>query len=239
MKRLLITLGDSWTQGVGCYDETLRDKYNQGQATMQDLFLGSFDNFAKHSWPVYAAQHLNADIKNLGQGGDANSAAAKRLLLNTEDYSEYDEVVVVFLMTDPARFSFFHSMHKEGEIKSFNPGSPSPLEEKFCREFILNCLGGDKDELLEMVFYLKTVQYFCEINRYRFYYGSAFYKNMDEFHKIYPKTSSCIHPNFSCMVDVLDTEEMSDICYHPNIQGYKKIGNLIGEYIKQDLTKTT
>lgn len=240
MNRLLITIGDSWTQGVGCYEPDLREKFQQGQATMQDLFLGSFHRFSLFSWPRYTAQHLNAELKNLAMGGDANSAAAKRLLLNPETYTKYDDVIVVFLLTDPARFSFFNSVDAPELLQSFSPAQPNPDQQKFCEMFLQHCLGGAEDELLEMAFYLRSVEHFCKSQGYKFYYGSAFYKEMEQFHKWYPKTTSCVHPNHSCIADLVepDTTMMSDICHHPNELGYQYIGNFIGEYIKQDLTNT-
>jgi len=241
MNNLLITLGDSWTQGVGCYEPELKQKMLNDELTRQELFLASFNRFAEHSWPVHTARHLNAEVKNLAMGGDANSASVKRLLMGKHDqYINYQNVVVVFLMTDPARFSFYNSVDAPGLIQSFMPGSPHPGHEQFLGHFLEHCLHHPDDEILEMVFYLKVVEHFCKAQGYHFYYGSAFYKDMKKFHGVYPKSRALIHPDHSCIAEMveLDSILMSDICHHPNEHGYQKIGDYIGEYIRQDLTKT-
>lgn len=246
MKTLLLTLGDSWTHGVGCYEPELKDKFHQGEATMQDLFLGSFDRFSKYGWPTHAAKHLDADVKNLAFGGDANSAAVKRLLMGShEQYrKEYDQVVVVFLMTDPSRFSFYHSTgmgtHQD-VLQSYMPALPQPGTEHFIQVFLQHCLGEERDELLEMAFYLKMVEVFCKAYDYHFYYGSAFYRKMEEFHTIYTKTNSFLHNNYLCVRDLVvpNPTYLSELCGHPNENGYAVIGDFIGNYIKQDLTTPT
>jgi hypothetical protein len=229
MSTLLITLGDSWTQGVGCYEPELREKLNKGEATMQELFLGSFELFSKCSWVTHAARILNADVKNIALGGDANSASAKRLLMGP--YSDckkyYDDVIVVFLMTDPARFSFFN----DHIIQSFLPGNGSV----FMEEFLKHCLSVREDEAHEALFYLTVVKNFCEANGYHFYYGSAFSRDVT-----LPRSKPLLHPEHSAIVEMLPNEVdyMSDICYHPNEKGYHFIGEYIGNYIKQDLTNS-
>ena len=228
MSTLLITLGDSWTQGVGCYEPKLREKLNKGEATMQELFLGSFERFSKCSWPTHTSRILNADVKNIALGGDANSASAKRLVMGPYSGCKkyYDDVIVVFLMTDPTRFSFFN----DHIIQSFQPGSDSSV---FMEEFLKHCLSVSEDENSEALFYLNVVKNFCDVNEYHFYYGSAFHKDIT-----LPKSTSFLHPGCSAIVDILPNEVdyMSDICYHPNELGYQFIGNYIGNYIKQDLT---
>lgn len=241
MKTLLLTIGDSWTQGVGCYEPELKEKFHRGEATMQDLFLGSFERFSKFGWPVHAAKYLDADVKNLAMGGDANSAAVKRLLMGTHEHyrKDYDRVVVVFLLTDPSRFSFYHSVGAVNVLQSYLPSSPQPGTEQFNDLFLQHCLGGERDELLEMAFYLKTVEVFCKAYGYHFYYGSAFYAKMEEFHTIYYKTNSYIHNNHLCMRDLLTSDiYLSELCKHPNENGYTIIGDFIGNYIRQDLTKS-
>lgn len=184
MKRLLITIGDSWTHGVGCYDEDLMTQYLNKEIGLQELYNKSKEHFYKFAWPTYTAKKLNANLINLGLGGYSNSAIAKSFIKNEhKNYrKEYDEILVVMLITDPLRFSFYNN----GEIQSFLIHSKdrfSELTEKYL-EFCMNNVGLDGG--LETAFYLNCVESFCKANSYNFYYGSIWH----DFSKIEPFFSS-------------------------------------------------
>jgi lysophospholipase L1-like esterase len=226
---LLITLGDSWTQGVGCYPENLKEDHKRGLLSMQDLFLQSFDCFQEHSWPSQTAKILNADLINLAKGGDANSATAKRLYSDVhEKYKEsYKKVIVVFLLSDFSRFSFYNNKI----IQTFMPARPNLGAENLCNAFLEHCLNDETDELCETAFYLKTVEYFSESCGYDFFYGSAF-TSITQLNKIYFKPDIMVHNHYSSIRSILPNNSyFSELCGHPNEKGYELIGKFIGDYL--------
>lgn len=89
MKKLLITLGDSWTYGHGSYLRELEEKYYNNQISEGDLFAGSTINFIEKSWPVALAKHFNFDLLNIAHPGSSNSAQAKLLLDNRVSFNPY------------------------------------------------------------------------------------------------------------------------------------------------------
>jgi hypothetical protein len=48
---LLITIGDSWTEGVGYYDPELIPEYKSGKITATELYIKSIPGFRTQGWP--------------------------------------------------------------------------------------------------------------------------------------------------------------------------------------------
>ena len=104
-KNLLITLGDSWTEGVGNYEPTALLDYQKNKISQQELYSISdkLRYFYKEAWPTFLSEKLDYDLINLGQGGDANSATAKKFICDFDenmefDSSKYEKVTVLFSM---------------------------------------------------------------------------------------------------------------------------------------------
>ena len=120
-KDLLITLGDSWTAGEGCYsDEDLAD-YNNGIITRDQMYDRGYASQGPGSWPDTLSTLLNMDLINLGVSGYSNSACAKRLINEHDiDYKpQYDNVYVILLLSESSRISFYSN----DEIQCFSMGS--------------------------------------------------------------------------------------------------------------------
>ena len=82
--KLLITLGCSWTEGVGCYVPSVY--YNASTAvTFNDIepLISKYHdknkkNFHEFGWPNRLGKKLAFDkVINLGVGGSSNSTAVK------------------------------------------------------------------------------------------------------------------------------------------------------------------
>ena len=169
---LLITLGDSWTHGVGTYsDEILKEfelnnwSQKKQQKKQQIAYKKSYNDFYKHSWANHLANSLNADLINYGVGGSANSASAKRLIYDYDnDFKKhYGKVIVIFLLSASERFSFY----KNGTIESYMHNMK--LWEEYIKE-----ITSVEDTIKETNFYIKAIQYYCRAKGYLFYYANAF-----------------------------------------------------------------
>lgn len=121
-KRLLITLGCSFTEGEGCYDFTINPKklhYNDLTPIQREL---TFESFHKNGWPNKVGRALNFDkVLNLGASGTANSAHLKlfvdKIVPKIEQLKQEYDIFLIWLMTEPSRFSFY----TEDRIESYIP----------------------------------------------------------------------------------------------------------------------
>lgn len=218
---LLITIGDSWTEGVGCYDPELLPKFFDEKLDLQDMYLQSRHggHFGRGGWPIQLAKMLNCDVINIAEGGDANSSSAKRLI---QEYPEldsitknYKKVTVLWLLTSPDRFGFYHRK----SINNYLPDtSPTAISKAYYKDVNIDPL----DSLLEASFYLRTVYWYCKAKNFNFIYGSAF-TNIEPLNEVCDLPGN-IHSHIinNCMTRYLDNKDESiwAHCWHPNNKGY-------------------
>ena len=230
-KDLLITLGDSWTAGEGCYsDEDLAD-YNNGIITREQMNHRGYASQGPGSWPDTLSTLLNMDLINLGVSGYSNSACAKRLINEHDiDYKpQYDNVYVILLLSESSRISFYSN----DKIKSFSMGSIDLDTKSMMFSYISTVRKSHNDSDRETMFFLKSLYYYCVAKGYKFFYGSAFSNITDinrlfnlptqNFHTYIKPTSFC-----SMLLDISksnkkDSKLFSKICGHPNKFGYEII----------------
>lgn len=227
---LLITLGDSWTHGVGTYSDKIIEEWKKAKKwsdyRQKQVYIESYNDFYKHSWATHLAKKLNADILNYGVGGSANSACAKRLIYDydTDWKKQYKKVIVVFLLSASERFSFY----KESRVHSYLNGM------HFWEEYVKE-IDSVNDTILETNFYIKAVQYYCRAKGYLFYYANAFsdgyidlpsnlhrhtqFKNYGELLSMFPRSVSEIdgHPN------KLGYAFIAEDMYNTLIENYKEV----------------
>jgi len=237
--RLLITLGDSWTEGVGCYEKDLLKQFQLGLISTKDLYIKSIPRFKKEGWPPRLAKKLNADLINLGHGGASNSGEAKRLITKNNLYGlrkKYNEVLLIFLISDPGRFSFYSG----GEILDIRLNDKTCLAWEVAEPYVTHVIKDVfEDTFKETAFYLKIVENFCKLNDYIFFYGSAF-SNMKILDKYFTHTNN-LHfydkHNRTVNYGNLLKDEMWAHCNHPNELGYEFMAVEMYEKIKQRLGK--
>jgi hypothetical protein len=245
---LLITLGDSWTEGVGCYLPELLDPASKN--IPYEVYIKSKESgrFKELGWPRRVADKINFDLLNLGEGGHANSSMVKMFLNFRKEYEKlkdkYDNVIVIFLVTDPFRFSFFSN----GVIETFstrgflyNHGSDNiddksdVYKEDFLKWYLSNVNVDDATK--ETSFYLKCIENFCELHGYKFYWGTAF-TDVNEIIKYYPVTNCLNYGDFKSyghyISEKLGTEGFA-ACHHPNEDGYELIAQHILGKIEKDI----
>ena len=220
-KKLLITLGDSFTEGVGCYD------YSKPEETWNILNEYQQNRFHELGWPNRLGKKLNYDkVINLGWGGSANSAHVKLFVekILPKDFSDYD-VLVVWMLTSAERFSF----HSHGCISQYLPnlvasGEPgSPLEVAY-----VNTIDDlENDSILETIFYIKCLEQICENNSYNLLITSWIDSSHSKIKKLYNSKYLMKEVDGNPIAYLPNREDeaiyISKVCNHPNELGYEKI----------------
>lgn len=236
---LLITIGDSWTEGVGCYDPELLSRYLEGKIDMPTMYSRSQNNgfFSRGSWAMHLSEKLDCDLINMGKGGASNSATAKYLIQNyhskvSKITKRYKKVNVIWLLSVPERFSFYSNQ----ELRSYRHDT----SEKIAKVYYSEVLRDPLDPLLETSFYLRVVDWYCKANSFNFIYGSAFTR-MQDLHNIIHIEGSNIHQyvTVECISHYLDHQD--DIywapCRHPNNAGHIKMSEHLFDIINCHFTK--
>jgi len=226
-KNLLIALGDSWTEGVGCYTDEIVSKYKSNKITKDQAFNLGRQYFNLNSWPTILSKLLNFDVINLGRAGASNSAMAK-LLINEHDKNyknNYENVYVIFLISEPARISFYSDKKVQSWQPSGNPVDP------IMEVYIKNIMHSDYDTNMESIFSLKSINYYCQAKGYKFFYGSAFYNIDSSLNSLFNLPDQNFH-NFmkeQSMIHIVNTSQLKSQleCGHPNQKGYNVIANKI------------
>jgi hypothetical protein len=239
-KKLLITIGCSFTEGVGCYDPktisyTSEDKIKYKK--IEDVYFPNKERFHKYSWPSVLQKYINYDILiNLGFGGSSTSGNLKvwfEKYYNKNLSDEY-EVLIIWLLPIPSRFSFYRNStvtninpvmeHNNYNTHTYNLGS----------EYIKFIDNIDIDPILEQIFYLKIMEEHCLFKNYKFLYLTVDYTHSTLFEKFHDtknmmKFTHSIFPNFNS-----NPSMKSLICEHPNELGYEHIAKELFNWIKNN-----
>jgi len=240
--KLLITLGCSWTEGVGCYiipmpyDIKKRKSKESCQSLVDSDLIKNFDKHHKFSWSNKVGELLGFDkVINLARYGTSNSHNLKTFFQyvernNLEDY----EILVIWMMTEPSRFSFY----TDGIVESFQPSHPE--EQPISQEYLKIVKDIDKDPILEQKFYLKSMESFCQINGFDLI-TTSWHDTFPLLFKYY-KSPTYLYKTPHKLQPPLDKDENDylvnySFCSHPNENGYTWIANKIVEGIKQNHPK--
>lgn len=231
---LLVAMGDSWTEGVGCYDPDLLQAYLSKKIDMSNLYRQSHLKglFSLGSWPKQLSDMIGCDLINIGEGGDSNSASAKRLIqeyhhIISQKTKSYKKVTFIWLISAPERFSFYSNKR----LTNFLQESGNKIKKAYHKDVVKDIA----DPLLETSFYLRAVDWYCKANGYNFLYGSAFYP-MEEMEKIYnPDHNIHRYMTRDCMSAYLDFHDDSlwAPCRHPSEKGYTIIAERLYSVINE------
>ena len=210
--KLLITLGCSWTSGIGT-----SDPYH-------------------HMWPRQLGIKLGFDkLINLGIAGGSNSGAIKRFneMVNNFPINDYD-ILVIFLMTEPSRFSFFI----DEEVTEYRPNIPYPLNPivsntSFGKAY-LEDVESLQDFILEQKFYVNVLESMCKTNNMDLILTSwsNAYPDFYQIHK-----NKDIHLFKVPRILKLHNKDLMSDCGHPNDKGQVWVMNVIIKGIKQNHSK--
>lgn len=220
MKTLLITLGCSWTEGVGIYRKNIKNNKIE--------YIFDSEYMHQNGWPIKVGKKLGFDeVINLGEGKGSHSSQVKKFYeyINYNDLSDYN-ILVIFLMTDPVRISFY----KNKKIKSYSMSDKDiPLMASYLSE-IDDTLW---DLLLEQKFYIQTLENICKVKNIDLIL-SSWNNTYREFIKIHHNSNHLFKDDFILSPPLKNNYSH---CSHPNINGYDWISNKIVKGIKNNFKK--
>lgn len=217
-KKLLITLGCSLTEGVGCYGDLPENSVIEGKD------YEKFRNrFHKYSWPSQLVKLLNYDkLINMGFGGSSTSGQLKVFMQKYEDeYFKDYEVLCLWCLPEPLRLSFYNSGHIEN-VQLTNE------DISFTKGYLEQISDITIDPLLDQLFYVKTMRQICENKNWNFlaFHNDSMFINY--INKL-DKNDCWLHDSY---FENMEKDYLSPICDHPNEKGYKIIALKIYENIK-------
>jgi hypothetical protein len=229
MKNLLITLGDSWTEGVGCYSPKTREKFKNSTKLEQQDYIDDRERFHKNGWPIRLQHMLGYEqLINVGRGGSSISGVLKNFIdkYDKKDFSTYDNVVIIWLLTYPARFSFYSG----GKIENIlsHPHPHEPKETQDLRNTYFNFIKDKGDFFRETFFHVKMMNSWCSVRNINFVFSmmdQCMSININHYYE---------HDNFFPYILPSNTEFphlFSEICGHPNEDGYQYIAESMFEQI--------
>ena len=230
-KKLLITLGCSFTEGVGCWDvESLPKNFsNDGSVNYGTVKEKNRPRFHKLGWPNRLGKKLGYDkVINLGLGGSSTSGQAKWFFTQylNKDFSDWD-VLVVWLMTEPSRISFYKNTEIVNQMS--NPANSENYAFDGYIKFLSDSNTFREDLVLEQLFYRNIIKTICEQKSYNFLTFNLHSEAHNHiFHRFNPndKTYSPIH------VDPAAPDEyFSKICQHWNELGYEYVATNMFNWI--------
>jgi hypothetical protein len=133
------------------------------------------------------------------------------------DLDKYEIVSVIWLLSDPFRFSFYVD-HK---LRSFRASENLEI----VKWYSIDIHKTDLDGWLETKFFLKSVDNYCRTKNFNFLYGSAF-NEITALNTIY-KSEKNIHNRMAQqkIADLLNAKRYWAHCGHPNALGYKHIAD--------------
>ena len=229
-KKLLITIGDSYTEGVGCYNESYINSSKSFKDLNSKIYIKSLNDFHEFGYPNELGRLLNYDkVINLGIGGSAPLSNVKYFFERHlyKDYSDY-EVLIFWLIPNFLRASFYF----QGRIMSKMPFGG--IFNDFDKEYVKLMMEDGNPELngtLETVFGIKIMELVCKFKNYSFLFTPTTNEFKEIFEKVYQ--SDNLLSNFN-ILDELDPSVDYSPCKHPNKMGYKKIAKNIYDKIEKD-----
>jgi hypothetical protein len=236
MKKLLITMGDSWTEGIGCYTaESLRTSKDD----MNALYNENTQHRQLYSWPAQLARAKDWHLKNLGLGGASNSGQVKLLYQLADEIAQgHESVQVIFMLTDPYRFSFYTQVgHGKCHIKQYHPVA---LSRQDIRLRALQAKKYTPDDLTFMEYYVRTQTDAGMVKETEFYIQCAAmlcrakawdFKWLSSFSTYDYSDHNCLHTGLgvSCAIQLVGKNLAH--CNHPNEQGYARIAQALEQCV--------
>lgn len=177
--KILIGLGDSFTQGEGGYSLDIWEKYNWNTKMMKqdqniDVILSGYEN----SWVNKICKNYLNDFTpiNLGMCGRGNRAATKELHLHPELNLELaKEKIVIFMLSGLERFDFVHDKFNEHHhFRTIWPFATETSELENLWKAYAEKIYGDRFSVIELLLNIAEVKTWCKANNAKLILTSAF-----------------------------------------------------------------
>ena len=239
--KLLITMGCSYTEGVGCYDVNSipknipLDRFNfttDYRDLWNELYEKNLPRFHELGWPNKLGKKLNYNkVLNLGLGGSSHSGQLKVFIekYSKEKFEDY-EVLVLWFLTEPTRISFY----KGGTVENLMVNHME--KEGISGEYFKFIQDIDFDPLLEQIFYVRIMNQICENKNWNFLATHTHFKFNSSL-ELYDPSNYYLNMDG---IDVFNFEQVggydkntSLLCQHPNENGYENIAKKFYNQIKK------
>jgi hypothetical protein len=178
-KKLIIGLGDSFTQGVGAYS----DKTWKANNNKIDVSVNSKELLAEQFEGSWVNQLCQTYLKgwtpvNMGHAGIGNRGIVKQLYIQDRHIKNADEVIVILLLSGLERFDFVRKDYKGKERLSFQAMWPNPQDENATHPELWKAYTDDiyseKFIAVELILNILEAQTYCKAHGYKFIFASAF-----------------------------------------------------------------
>lgn len=235
--KLLITMGCSYTEGVGCWDLSTIPEGMTNSDVWHEKYLQVYQknlkNFHEKGWPNKLCKKLGYDeVLNLGLAGSSTSGQMKSFIEKYEknSFSEYD-VLVVWLLTEPSRFSFY----KNGSINNILPNEKYNSDNNIGPAYINFIDDVVLDPILEQIFYIKSFIDICENRGYgliiTYWEENSGNHLLNQFKSPYFLYN---HPHNLLPPWPYEKPYGSSLCLHPNENGYEFLADKIYQGIEKN-----
>lgn len=245
---LLITLGDSWTYGVGSYpdwhphDHTYTVKNKEEQDILAEYCK-------KNNWGTLLSDRIGANLVEIASPGESNQKIVEKFFnfnINKYEIEKYKKRILIFLLTSPYRFSLPINATDSFVYSPSILGPSTPErnrsmilnrnifgESEFYTYMIENHYSSDYLAWKHCIFHLNMIEFFCKHNDIDLYFATAFYDHGELINQIEDYSGKSLMPtNKRSYAEILNKDEFS-FCKHPNERGYVKIANTMYDILIQ------
>lgn len=229
--RVIIGLGDSYTQGVGAYTKELWDKH-KGKIDVFNENPEVIEQQYTNSWVNQLAIKLGYKSINLGHAGTGNRAAFKELYFNPDLLYNVKDAVVIYFLSGIERFDFV-SQDLISEHHHFYAMWPNPWDKnasnKKLWEVYAESIHSDRFVATELMLNILEAQEFCRARGFKLIVSPAFDMriNRDWIKNVYRSREGLLIPN-KCVIDDSFVDQFDwNQFYVP--EGYKSFMELLCE----------
>lgn len=229
--KIIIGLGDSFTQGQGACDVHVWEKYNWNLKDMQGKYEKDILPFEyEGAWINQLCKHYLPDYTpiNFGMRGCGNRATVKELYLHPElGIEKAKEKIVIFAITGLERFDFvnksFHDHHHFFAMWP-SPWSDGVTDKKLWEAYHEN-IYDERFSVLETLLNIYEVQTWCKAHNAEFILCSAFDNRLNK--KYF--TEHLLKPdNVTHLLNAIDWDNI----FRP--KGFENFTDMLVHYEKRD-----
>lgn len=183
--KIIIGLGDSFTQGTGAYTEETWAKHNYsipvGAYSDKELLREHYEG----SWVNQLCVNHMPDWKpiNLGHSGTGNRSAVKELYLNPEiELGNASQAIVIYFLSGMERFDFINKKYNRAHHfeamwpNHWDKNSPKPNLWKAYAEDVYS----EQFMAMELMLNLLEAQMICKANGWHLIVANAFDQRSNE-----------------------------------------------------------